>query len=55
MPLQILWALLDILTIVVLWSGLVLWWRKRKQDVVIELTEAVPEDSLVPAMAREAA
>lgn len=55
MPLQILWALLDILTIVVLWSGLVLWWRKRKQDVVSELTEAVPEDNLVPAMAREAA
>lgn len=55
MPLQILWALLDILTIVVLWSGLVLWWRKRKQDVVSELTEAVPEDNLVPAMVKEAA
>lgn len=55
MPLQTLWALLDILTIVVLWSGLVLWWRKRKQDVVSELTEAVPEDNLVPAMAKEAA
>jgi uncharacterized iron-regulated membrane protein len=54
MPLQILWAVLDILTIVVLWSGLVLWWRRRKQDVVSELTEAVPEDKLQPAMAREA-
>lgn len=55
MPLQILWAALDILTIVVLWSGLVLWWRKRKQDVVSDLSEAIPEDKLVPAMAREQA
>ena len=29
MPLKVLWALLDIFTIVVLWSGLVLWWKKR--------------------------
>jgi uncharacterized iron-regulated membrane protein len=45
MPLQILWALLDVITIVVLWSGLVLWWRKRKQPVEIILHEAVPDDS----------
>ncbi|MGJ8620194.1 MAG: PepSY-associated TM helix domain-containing protein [Methylophilaceae bacterium] len=33
MTLKIIWAILDILTIVVLWTGLVLWWRKRNQYV----------------------
>ncbi len=33
MPLKILWGLLDAMTIVVLWSGLYLWWRKRQQTV----------------------
>jgi uncharacterized iron-regulated membrane protein len=54
MPLQILWAVLDILTIVVLWSGLVLWWRRRKQDVVVTLQEAEPNDS-TPILAKEGA
>ena len=40
LPLQIFWALLDVMTIVVLWSGLVLWWRKRKQPVETILREA---------------
>jgi uncharacterized iron-regulated membrane protein len=40
MPLQIFWALLDVMTIVVLWSGLVLWWRKRKQPLENILREA---------------
>jgi uncharacterized iron-regulated membrane protein len=31
LPLKFLWALLDVITIVVLWSGLVLWWRKRRR------------------------
>jgi len=31
LPLKLIWALLDLLTIVVLWSGLVLWWRKRRR------------------------
>lgn len=31
MPLKILWALLDAIVIVVLWSGLYLWWKKRQQ------------------------
>ncbi|HWU84510.1 MAG TPA: PepSY domain-containing protein [Rhodocyclaceae bacterium] len=58
MPLQILWAVLDLLTIVVLWSGLVLWWRRRKQAVDVILREAVPEDAgslsgPAPALARE--
>jgi uncharacterized iron-regulated membrane protein len=31
LPLKLLWGLLDLATIVVLWSGLVLWWRKQKR------------------------
>jgi uncharacterized iron-regulated membrane protein len=54
MPLQILWAALDVLTIVVLWSGLVLWWRRRKQDVNAMLKEAVPDDAAT-VLAREGA
>lgn len=30
MPMQILWALLDVATIIVLVSGLVLWFRRRQ-------------------------
>ncbi len=33
MTLKIIWAILDILTIVVLWTGFMLWWRKRNQYV----------------------
>ena len=29
LPLKLLWALLDLITLLVLWSGQVLWWRKR--------------------------
>jgi len=31
MPLKVIWFILDLFTIVVLWTGLVLWWKKRKQ------------------------
>ncbi|MBC7938647.1 MAG: PepSY domain-containing protein, partial [Chitinophagaceae bacterium] len=31
LPLKLLWGALDIATIVVLWSGLVLWWRKQRR------------------------
>jgi len=31
LPLKLLWCLLDLATIVVLWSGLVLWWRKHRR------------------------
>ncbi|WP_022721072.1 PepSY domain-containing protein [Rhodopseudomonas sp. B29] len=31
LPLRILWAILDVLTIVVLWTGLYLWLRRRTQ------------------------
>jgi uncharacterized iron-regulated membrane protein len=37
LPLQILWALLDVLTIAVLWTGLVLWWRRRKHPLDVTL------------------
>jgi uncharacterized iron-regulated membrane protein len=30
MGLKLLWLLLDLLSILVLWSGLVLWWKRRK-------------------------
>lgn len=33
MPMQILWALLDVVTIVVLGSGLYLWWARRRKPV----------------------
>jgi len=29
MPMKIIWLILDLFTIVVLWTGLVLWWKKR--------------------------
>src|SRR5690606_2351936 len=32
LPMKILWGLLDVLTIIVLTSGLVLWWRKREKS-----------------------
>src|SRR5690606_41845650 len=42
--LKIVWALLDILTIIVLGSGLYLWWKKRKQrpeeDLLLQVEEA---------------
>jgi uncharacterized iron-regulated membrane protein len=31
MPLKVIWAALDMLTIVVLGSGLYLWWVRRKK------------------------
>ncbi len=30
--LKLLWAALDLMAIVVLWSGLILWWRKRRTN-----------------------
>jgi len=54
MPLKILWALLDIITIIVLWSGLVLWWRKRKQPLEAMAAEANIND-VTTAAARKPA
>jgi uncharacterized iron-regulated membrane protein len=42
LPLKILWALLDMIAIVVLWSGLVLWWRKRRQPIEITWSSREP-------------
>ncbi|MCS6286517.1 MAG: PepSY domain-containing protein [Nitrospira sp.] len=40
--LKILWALLDLITVFVLVSGLYLWWKKRKLSVEQLLTEEAP-------------
>ncbi|TAK74836.1 MAG: PepSY domain-containing protein [Aquabacterium sp.] len=42
MPLKILWAALDVITIVVLGSGLYLWWQRRRKPIEELLTAAVP-------------
>jgi uncharacterized iron-regulated membrane protein len=42
MPLKVLWALLDILTIVVLVTGVYLWMRRRKSGVSVERAIARP-------------
>lgn len=34
MPMKVLWALLDVLTIIVLGSGLYLWWVRRRTPVI---------------------
>ena len=33
LALKIIWLILDLMTIAVLWTGLVLWWKKRKHSV----------------------
>lgn len=40
LPLKILWALLDLVTVVVLWSGLVLWWRKHRHAAAVPASVA---------------
>ena len=42
MPLKVLWALLDILTILVLVTGVYLWMRRRKSGVSVERAIARP-------------
>lgn len=44
MPLKIVWAVLDILTIVVLWSGLYLWFARRFGRRRVSQTVAVPAE-----------
>jgi uncharacterized iron-regulated membrane protein len=39
LPLKIIWLILDLITIVVLWTGLMLWWKKR-HDHLAELPSA---------------
>jgi uncharacterized iron-regulated membrane protein len=45
MPMKVIWAMLDVMTIAVLGSGLYLWWARRKrhvriEDEIAELSEA---------------
>ena len=41
MPMKILWAALDVLTIIVLGSGLYLWWVRRRAAVTVAKAVAV--------------
>jgi uncharacterized iron-regulated membrane protein len=41
MPMKILWAALDVLTIIVLGSGLYLWWVRRRATVAAAKSIAV--------------
>jgi uncharacterized iron-regulated membrane protein len=50
LPLKILWALLDGITIVVLISGLYLWWKKRRMSVEQLLAEADPNGGMAVGM-----
>ena len=50
MPMQILWAVLDIITIIVLGSGLYLWWVRRKSNAAVTLIdETVAAEKSAPA------
>lgn len=49
MPLKVLWAALDVITIVVLGSGLYLWWQRRKKPIEELLSAAVPSAPEVAA------
>jgi uncharacterized iron-regulated membrane protein len=40
MPMKILWAVLDVLTIIVLGSGVYLWWVRRRAAVSVETSRA---------------
>ena len=39
MPLKIIWAILDIVTIIVLGSGLYLWLARRRSSIEVEIAE----------------
>jgi uncharacterized iron-regulated membrane protein len=43
MPLKIIWAILDIITIVILWTGLYLWLRRRKPVASAARASASPQ------------
>ena len=40
MPMKILWAALDVLTIIVLGSGVYLWWVRRRAARTVSATQA---------------
>jgi len=39
MPLKIIWAILDIVTIIVLGSGIYLWLARRRSSIEVEIAE----------------
>jgi uncharacterized iron-regulated membrane protein len=47
MPLKVIWALLDVITIIVLSSGLYLWWKKRHASTELPGAEIDPHDDVV--------
>lgn len=49
MPLKIIWALLDLVTIVVLVSGVYLWWKRLRQRGDAEAAEAARGRASAPA------
>lgn len=55
LPLQIVWAVLDLITIVVLGSGLYLWFVRRKTPVEARLTKIKHGETEVTAMASKGA
>ncbi len=47
MPLKVVWALLDVITIIVLSSGLYLWWKKRHTSTELPGAEIDPHDDVI--------
>ena len=52
MPLKILWALLDVLTIIVLGTGVYLWLRRRKTGVSVDRAIAQVSQVDTPLLSR---
>ena len=52
MPLKIIWALLDVVTIIVLGSGLYLWLARRRSSIDARLAEIEEADALAPHTTR---
>ena len=48
-PLKVVWALLTLVTIHVLWTGLMLWWRRKPADTERRIAELYRYPSEVPA------
>ncbi len=46
LPLKILWAMLNIMAIIVLWTGLLLWLKKHKK-VSADNTQEIPQNALI--------
>ena len=53
LPLKVIWALLDLLAIVVLASGVYLWWKRRRIPVEIDLRSHDPAAAAVLAESEE--